>query len=293
MYAIEVDKLVKHYRSEFLGKKILALDGLSFNVEKGKVTGFLGANGAGKTTSIKSILGLLSYTSGSIRFFEESELNKKIKKRIGFLPERPYFYEYLKGEEFLRFYAQLSGTLSKKETNIKIEALLDRVGLAHAKSKSLREYSKGMLQRIGIAQSLIHDPELVILDEPMSGLDPDGRFEVAEIIKEIAASGKTIFFSSHLLHDVEKLSENLIVLKKGELAYQGKLVDLIKSLNSNFTISFIQSGKKQELKVNSNEDLQLKIDEIRKDKLQIISIEENQYSLEAAYVKLNEVSRNE
>lgn len=287
MKAIEVKNLKKYYKSEFWGKKISAIEDLSFDVEAGKVTGFLGANGAGKSTSIKCILGLLLRDAGKISFFGGEELGNQVKERIGFLPERPFFYEYLKGQEFLRFYARLSGMNLDKNLEKRIEELLELVGLSHAKDKKLREYSKGMLQRIGIAQAIIHDPELIIFDEPMSGLDPDGRYEVGKILNQIADDGKTVFFSSHLLHDVERLSENVVILKKGELMYQGKMDPLLEGMSSKYELSYLLDGYKKYLEVDSSEALQVKLDELRKDKAIILEVNQAEASLEQAYVQLN------
>lgn len=290
MSAITINSLHKSYRSEFWLKKIKAIEDLSLEVESGKVTGFLGANGAGKSTTIKCLLGLLLPDSGDIRFFGDQKLSPEVKSKIGFLPERPFFYEYLQGDEFLSFYANLSGMKSGKSLNKKIEELLELVGLSHAGDKKLREYSKGMLQRIGIAQAIIHDPDLIIFDEPMSGLDPDGRFEVNQIIQRIAEQGKTVFFSSHLLHDVEKISENIIILKKGVLKYQGALGPLLEDVSSKFQLTYVESGQKNNLLLEDMESLQSEIDSLRKRDAQIIDITQAQASLEQAYVKLNQQS---
>lgn len=288
MKAIEIKNLRKSYKTEFWGKKIPALESLSFDVEAGKVTGFLGANGAGKSTSIKCMLGLLLKDSGEVNFFDEGPLSLKSMQRIGFLPERPFFYEYLKGVEFLEFYGKLSGMKKDSELLKRIDELLELVGLSHAKDKHLREYSKGMLQRIGIAQSIIHDPDLIIFDEPMSGLDPDGRFEVGQILRNIASQGKTVFFSSHLLHDVERLSENLIVLKKGELMYQGEMAPLLADVSSKFEMNYLLDGKKFSILIEDTEKLQIQLDELRNKKATILEVSQAEASLETAYVKLNQ-----
>lgn len=218
MQPLVVKDLKKSYSVGWFGKKRPVLKGVNFSVEKGKITGFLGANGAGKTTTLRCLLGLAYADSGSISFFGNSKLSLSVKKRIGFLPERPYFYEHLTGVEFLRFYSKLSGDTASQK---KIDELIERVDLTHSKDQQLGEYSKGMLQKIGIAQALIHDPEFLIFDEPMSGLDPDGRYYLSEIIRQCGNEGRTVFFSSHLLPDAEKLCQNLVILKDGSVVYQG------------------------------------------------------------------------
>ncbi len=227
---LEVRDLKKTFKSGFIPRPVNVLKGVNFSLPKGSVTGFLGANGAGKTTSIKCILQLIFPDSGSIRFFGDLPLSRDVLRKIGFLPERPYFYSYLTGREFLNFYGKLSGAFAtRNELNTRIKQLLNRVGLDEAGDRLLKDYSKGMLQRIGIAQSLIHRPELVIFDEPQSGLDPDGRIEVANIIRETAKEGTTIFFSSHLLPDAEKLCDRLVVMRQGTICYEGQTQNLLGS----------------------------------------------------------------
>lgn len=232
MSILKVENLKKSFKKGFIPKTQQVLKGISFKLEPGTITGFLGANGAGKTTTMKCLLGLAFPDSGDIRFFGDQVLGPEVKRRIGFLPERPYFYEYLTGSEFLRFYGQLSGDFTRNDLNSRIEHLLKRVDLWHAKDKKLRAYSKGMLQKIGVAQALIHKPELVILDEPKSGLDPDGRFYLSEIIKETAKEGASIFFSSHLLHDAEQLCQNLVIMKDGMVIYEGGTEALLKKMGN-------------------------------------------------------------
>ncbi|MFK8138524.1 MAG: ABC transporter ATP-binding protein [Bdellovibrionales bacterium] len=286
MSGIQVKNLKKSFRSEFWLKKIPAIDDLSFNVEAGKITGFLGANGAGKSTSIKSILGLLIPDSGEI-LFDGRPLDNSVRTNIGFLPERPFFYEYLDGREFLEFYSALSGQIKKTDLNQRIDRVLTRVGLIHAKEKKLRAYSKGMLQRIGIAQCLIHDPQLVVLDEPMTGLDPDGRFEVAEIIREVGAEGRTVFFSSHLLDDVEKLSENLVILRKGDCVFEGELKKLLTGMDIEHEISFYKQDSTVESLTVKDHELQSCIDQLRLDGKAIHEITLKRTRLEDVFVELN------
>lgn len=239
---LRVKDLHKTFRKGFIPKKSKVLKGVNFSLKPGTVTGFLGGNGAGKTTTIKCILGLNFPDSGEVHFFGGQALNRDIKKRIGFLPERPYFYDYLTGREFLRFYGQISQSLKTKDLMIKVDNLLARVDLSFAANRALRDYSKGMLQKIGLAQALIHDPEFVILDEPMSGMDPDGRYALSQLISEVAQQGTSVFFSSHLLNDVEKLCDDLVILKEGQVIYQGTVDSLLVSADEGMEISHSVGG---------------------------------------------------
>ncbi|MGB5995399.1 MAG: ABC transporter ATP-binding protein, partial [Candidatus Deferrimicrobiaceae bacterium] len=200
---ISVTGIFKSYPTGFWRKRIRVLSDLNFTVERNEIVGFLGPNGAGKTTTIKILNGLAFPDSGNVRLFgEEAGMRAAARGRIGFMPEQPYFYEYLTGEEFLGLCGHLNG-LSRGEIASRSRAMLGRVGLDDARNTAVRKYSKGMMQRLGLAQALLHDPELVILDEPMSGLDPVGRMEVRNLIRELKGSGKTIFFSTHIVSDVE------------------------------------------------------------------------------------------
>ncbi len=284
MSVLRVENLKKTYKRN--GAKVHALKGISFTIEPGTVTGFLGANGAGKTTTIKCLLELAFADEGQVFYFEKKGLSNEAKAKIGFLPERPYFYEYLTGREFLRFYGEISTQLSRKDLNIKISDLLKRVGLDLAADRQLRSYSKGMLQRVGIAQALIHDPEFVILDEPMTGLDPDGRFEVREIIRETAERGTAVFFSSHLLPDAEQSCDRLVILKLGELIYQGSTENLLSQTSSQYEMLWKENSKLKSEVIPSEQALQMKIDELRKSSFQIVEIRPNRLTLEEAFVKI-------
>jgi ABC-2 type transport system ATP-binding protein len=202
-----------------------ALKSLTLKVHHGETFGFLGPNGAGKTTTLKLLMGLIFPTGGTATILGKHFLDPEIKKRIGFLPEQPYFYDYLSAPELLDYYARLSG-VAKETRNGRIPQLLGRVGLGDAGNTQLRKFSKGMLQRVGIAQAILHDPEIVFLDEPMSGLDPLGRHEVRELIQSLKDQGKTIFFSTHILSDAEALCDRVGVIHKGELRGIGVINDL-------------------------------------------------------------------
>lgn len=285
MSVLKIQNLYKSYKLGFIPKSHEVLKGVSFSLPEKTITGFLGGNGAGKTTTIKCILGLALPDSGRIEFFNNLPLSENVKSRIGFLPERPYFYEYLTGLEFLTFYGQISGKFKKNILNDRILSLLKRVDLLHAKDKKLREYSKGMLQKVGVAQALIHDPELVILDEPMSGLDPDGRFYLSEIIRETAREGRSVFFSSHLLPDAEALCERLVILKNGQVSYEGGLDDFLKKMGDAAIINFIKNGNKESIRVNDEVELQKSLIELINHGAKIEAVKKDR-NLEQAFIKL-------
>jgi ABC-2 type transport system ATP-binding protein len=293
---LKVEQLKKTYRlgitRSLFPKKQEVLKGLNFEVKQGQTVGFLGGNGAGKTTTLKCVLGLAFPDSGEITFFGNQKLSNDVKRRVGFLPERPYFYDYLTGREFLQFYAQVSSRFSKKVINEKIDYLLKRVDLTFAKDKPLNGYSKGMLQKIGMAQALIHEPDFVILDEPMSGLDPDGRFYLAELIRETAKEGKTIFFSSHLLNDVERLCSQLIILKGGECVYEGSTSELLDTLNPEIEIHYSSDGQLLKKSVRSIGDAQQEIDQLRKSGANIMQMQKSRQSLEEAFISVGLDKKN-
>ncbi len=224
--AIETKGLTKVFRSGFLMKETLALSDLTISVESGTVFGFLGPNGAGKTTTLKILTGLIHPSAGEGFIFGKPVDDLSVKKKIGFLPERPYFYEYLSGRELLHFCGELFG-MPRKKREEKIEELIDLVQMKGKEDTQLRHYSKGMLQRIGLAQALFNDPDLVFMDEPMSGLDPIGRKEVRDIILHLKKCGKTVFFSTHILSDAEVICDQVAILMNGKLRNTGKLETLL------------------------------------------------------------------
>ncbi len=230
---VQIDNLRKVYRTGFwMNRRIESLKGVSITVRRGETFGLLGPNGAGKTTLLKSLLGLVRPTAGNGQLLGAKLGDRATHQRIGYLPENPYFYDYLTGWEFLKFSAGIFGIPGKVQKE-RIVQLLDLVGLAQsaAKKKQMRQYSKGMLQRVGMAQALINDPDLVFLDEPMSGLDPLGRVQIREIIQTLKAQGKTIFFNSHVLADVEQICDRVAILAQGNLLCTGALDELLGTTN--------------------------------------------------------------
>ncbi len=246
MTIVEVSNLNKVYRSGFwLNRKIASLKNFSLNVYEGETFGMLGPNGAGKTTLLKILLGITRPTSGKAFLLGKPIGDRKVKQRIGYLPENAYYYNFLTGWEILEFTAglfQIPKSIQKKRIN----ELLDLVGLDKnsACKKQLRQYSKGMVQRIGMAQALINDPDVVFLDEPMSGLDPIGRFQVRNIILLLKKQGKTIFFNSHILADVEKICDRIAILARGELLCVGSLDSILGTTNSYQVVVQTEYGDK-------------------------------------------------
>lgn len=235
---IEFKNVSKTFKTDFWKPKFVALNNISFQLEEGAITGFLGANGAGKTTSLKILMDFIRRDSGEIIFDSCLGRNKKeILSNIGFLPERPYFYPYLTGREFLQYMGKLNNV--EKETLIKrIDNLSKQLKINFALDRTIRGYSKGMLQRLGFVSSLLHDPKLLILDEPLSGLDPLGRKDIKDALIKLSGQGKTIFFSSHIVSDMEEVCSNVIVIEEGTLLYQGKIDELLaKKAIDSFTVN--------------------------------------------------------
>jgi len=225
---VRVDDLVKDVRPGFGLRKKRLLDGISFRVREREIFGFVGPNGAGKTTTLKILMGLIRATSGKASILGHDVSEVSFRRQIGFLPEQPYFYDYLTGREILRFYAKLSGVSQQRRAR-RVTELLELVGLSAAGNTHLRSYSKGMLQRIGVAQALVHDPQVVFLDEPMSGLDPVGRKEVRDIILRLRDEGKTVFMNTHILSDVEMVCDRVAIIVNGRIRYEGAIDEFLEA----------------------------------------------------------------
>jgi ABC-2 type transport system ATP-binding protein len=217
---VQVEAVSKDFRPGFGLRVKRVLHDISFRVCEGEIFGFVGPNGAGKTTTLKVLMGLIRPTSGRASILGRDVAETEARRNVGFLPENPYFYDYLSGREILHFYAKVSG-VSARERARRVDLLLDWVGLSHAADARIRTYSKGMQQRIGIAQALVHDPKVVFLDEPMSGLDPIGRKEIRDLILRLRAEGKTVFMNTHILTDVEMLCDRVAILVGGRIRYEG------------------------------------------------------------------------
>jgi ABC-2 type transport system ATP-binding protein len=309
MKPLRINGLTKEYRVGFGRRSVMALDHLDLEIEEGEVFGFLGHNGAGKTTTIKLLMGLVYPTSGEVWILDRSIRDVAVKQYIGFLPESPYFYEYLTAEEFLVFYGQLFGIGGLKLAK-KIDELLELVSMTDARHRPLRKFSKGMLQRIGIAQALINDPRLVILDEPMSGLDPIGRRDVRDIILRLKHEGKTIFFSSHILPDVEMICDRIGILVNGRLKAVGTVQELAgaSSVNSielvvedvseavlaeirDLAATVMRRGNQVLIKLDDEERVNCLLDLILKQKGRVVSLTPHKRSLEDLFLTESGMNR--
>ncbi len=281
---LEVKDLKKKFRTDFWKPAKNVLHNISFGLTSGSMTGFLGVNGAGKSTTIKCILGFITPDSGEILFFENQKLDNQIRQKISYLPEKPQLYDFLTGREFLNFTLLLSGEEGASQKEKKIDEILELVDLKAAQSYRLREYSKGMYQRMGLAQAILRNSQFMFLDEPMADLDPSGRALVKEILKYLQAKKEmTVLMSSHLLQDIEDLCDQIVILDKGEVKYSGETRSFINKLNPKFEIQYCdQHLGNQIMMVDSEEEVQKSIDFLRKEKKEILSIQ-NQKSLESAF----------
>jgi ABC-2 type transport system ATP-binding protein len=300
MSAIEILGFEKTYMVGFWRKRPkCALSPLHLNVEDGEIFGFLGPNGAGKTTTLKLLMGLVFPTAGSARILGKEWTDPEVKAQIGFLPEQPYFYDHLTAHELLNYYAQLSGVPGKERTR-RVDAMLQRVGLPDVKGVQLRKFSKGMLQRVGIAQAILHDPKLVFFDEPMSGLDPMGRREVRDLMEQLKHEGKTVFFSTHILPDAEALCDRVAIIHRGELRGVGAIKDLTSNVQGKVEVIWQGTQVPASMKalgaechvtgdtvraiINENQQ-DAAIDALRRERLHLISIVPVRTSLEAYFVE--------
>ncbi len=284
---ISLKNVNKGFRSGFLSQKKQILFDVSFSVKKGSVVGFIGGNGAGKSTTMKTMLGLIKPDSGNVLYFGGQKYSKNHFKKIGFLPERPQFYKFLSGYEFLIYYGKLSKCFKGAELKQRVLDVLKEVGLFDFKDQLIGSYSKGMNQRVGIAQAILHRPEFIVLDEPLSGLDPDGRFELSQIIVRAATQlGTSILFSSHLLDDTEKICDHIVIIKKGRITFDGSMQNLITSGDEGYLVNYIKNNKNLSLSCDDQKDLTLKIDQLNKEQVKIINVRRKTKTLEEAYVSI-------
>jgi ABC-2 type transport system ATP-binding protein len=299
MNALEIKNLKKSFRSNFAIKVYHILKGINITVEQGEIYGFLGPNGAGKTTTMKCILGIIFPDSGEISILGQPAPRAESRRNLGFLPEHPYFYDYLTAEELLVFTGMLF-SLPKKKIRERAKELIELVGLKDKRDLKLKKYSKGMVQRVGLAQALVHDPDFIILDEPFSGLDPIGRKELRDIILSLKNAGKTIFFSSHILQDMELMVDRVGIIMEGEIKKQGKLSDLISHSVRYYEIVFTGIDEKtlqdQQVKyvlqdanyitkLETNEEANQRIEWITKNKGKILSVAPVKMTLEDIFLK--------
>jgi ABC-2 type transport system ATP-binding protein len=300
MAAIEILGLEKTYSVGFWRKRPKqALRPLDLKVEEGEIFGFLGPNGAGKTTTLKLLMGLIFPTAGSARILGMELDDPRMKAQIGFLPEQPYFYDYLTARELLEYYGQLSG-VDAKHLASRVSEVLKRVGLPDVGGVQLRKFSKGMLQRAGIAQAILHDPKVVFFDEPMSGLDPMGRREVRDLMAQLKVEGKTVFFSTHILSDAEALCDRVAIIHQGELRGVGAVADLTSSVHGKVEVVWQGTAVPASLRAlgaechitrdtvramlsEANQDAA--IDALRRERLRLVSVTPVRTSLEDYYLQ--------
>jgi ABC-2 type transport system ATP-binding protein len=281
---VEAEHLAKTFAFGFWRKKVRAVADASFTVEKNEIFGFLGPNGAGKTTTLKMLTGLIFPSSGRARLFGRPVGDRHAKLHLGFLPENPYFYDYLSGEELLDLMGRLFG-LERRERRKRALALLDRVGLGRAGGRALRKYSKGMLQRIGIAQALVNDPDLVILDEPMSGLDPIGRKEIRDLIVELKREGKTVLFSTHILSDVELICDRVAMIVGGRMRDVGPLQTLLSPRLLHTELVLERDGVTAAVRVAPDEDVDAAVRAALAAGQHVVSVTPRRESLEDLFVR--------
>lgn len=239
---LRVKGLEKTFRLGFFRKRVDAVRGVSFEVRPGEIFGLLGPNGAGKTTTIKSILRLVRPSGGVVELFGGSPDDPAVRAKVGYMPENPYVYQYLRPLEFLDLCGRLVG-MDRKERRERAEEMIDRVKLRHAVDRPIGRFSKGMMQRVGLAQALLHDPQLLILDEPMSGLDPIGRKEVRDVLLAQRDAGKTLLFTSHVLSDVEVLCDRVVILRKGKVRAEGEVAELVRAEVERYELELAEAGE--------------------------------------------------
>ncbi len=281
---LEFNHISKTFDSDLFKKKFVALKDVSFEIKENKITGYLGANGAGKTTSLKIAMGFIPESSGEIIFSPKlGSTRERIFENIGFLPERPFFYPHITGREFC-FYMGKLANCKRGEIVDMINLWAPRLSIDFALDRGIKKYSKGMLQRLGFLVTMIHKPKLIILDEPLSGLDPIGRKELKDIILEINKnSGTSVFFSSHIVSDIEEVCDNVVFLKDGKIAFDGKVDEIItKNIKENVTISYEEFGQIIVKKINKEDKNQF-ITKILGENKNIISLEHDKPTLEEIF----------
>lgn len=286
---IDFDNVTKKFRNNFWEKNFLALDHVTFRINKGDLVGFLGANGAGKTTLIKCLMDFSRPDEGQIIF--SSELGShplSIKSNIGYLPERAYLYQHLTGREFLTLTGKLN-SLSGHQLNSLIEIWAEKIQIIHALDRSIRGYSKGMQQRLGFISALIHQPKFLVLDEPLSGLDPVGRRDFKKILRELNQEGITIFFSSHIVSDVEEICNKVVFIEKGKLIYNGPITELMeKNSKDIYVIKYYNiNGTLQTVSTTSKDKNQL-LSRIINEGGNVVELEKEQQSLEEIIYKIKQ-----
>ena len=296
-----VRKLVKDFRPGFGLRRKRVLHDVTFDVHEGEIFGFVGPNGAGKTTTLKVLMGLIRATEGSASILGCDVQESEFRHQIGFLPENPYFYPYLTAREILDFYARLSGVSAGGRAR-RVEELLELVHLGHAADARLRTFSKGMLQRVGVAQALIHDPKVVFLDEPMSGLDPIGRKQIRDLILSLRAQGKTVLMNTHILHDVEMICDRVAIIVKGRIRHQGRIEDFLpdsrrttdvvvaslppetaEALEERFELELHGLGERVELRI-AEKDVHGVLDTAMSVGAQVVSVTPHRNSLEDVFL---------
>lgn len=276
---VSVRDFHKTFHVGFFRRKVEAVRGISFEVHRGETFGLLGPNGAGKTSTLKNLLRLSFPTSGELRIFGVPPSRRESMKRVGYMPENPYIYQYLSAPEFLDFCARVVG-MDRATRKKRVAEMIELVGLGHAGDRPVQRFSKGMLQRAGLAQALIHDPELLVLDEPMSGLDPIGRREIREILEAERARGKTIIFTSHILSDVERLCDRVVVLKHGKVHAEGSIGEF---RNETLDIHVRNPGQGTRTVVSTLDALESTLHHLKASGGEILSVIPGTESLEALF----------
>lgn len=283
---IEFLNITKKFRANFWEKDFLALDSVSFKINSGELVGFLGANGAGKTTLIKILMDFSRQTTGKMKFDKVlGDTPELIKSNIGYLPERAYLYQHLTGREFLEYAGSLS-SIKNSELNLLIKKWSEKMQIDYALDRLIRTYSKGMQQRVGFISALMHSPKFLVLDEPLSGLDPVGRKEFKSILKELNTEGTTIFFSSHIVADVEEICNQVVFIEKGKLVYNGSVDEIVlKHSNEDYVLKYIRNNVINIVRVKEN-DKQSMLSSLLKENINILELEKEKPSLEEIIYKI-------